>query len=263
MGGIIAHWASARHHCDDDESRAAAQRAAAAARLVVGIESGRTEVPDEMEPAVVPPTTERAHAIDAAHPAHPSPASRRSPIVQTVISTALLLSTLALFFGYWQILSAVDPHASVAVALAFTPTYGAYFVAVVWLLVRHRARRRSAVIVAASVALLDTAYTAYELSPGAVTSEALSSCIYTLILTLYVAAWGLARRQHRNWVNGLPIALLLAGVCQIGITPNLDPNWIVFWSLYVGAFAVGAVICWALDVKARNDEARETSRLLA
>ena len=219
---------------------------------------------DEREPAWAPPPVdvarplddERADGRDDDRADGRGRLSRRAPLVQVSISAALALATLIPFFGYWQALELVEGPAAVTVALIFTPFYGACFVASVWAMVRLRARRRLAVIVAAAVAVFDTAYTAYELSPVAAASAEISSGVYTLILTLYVAAWGLARRQHRNWVNGLPLALLVAGVCQIGITPNLEPSWFVFWTLYVGAFVAGCLICWALDVAARRDEAQ-------
>ena len=190
----------------------------------------------------------------------PRPVERRgfsdrfSPRTQGVISAVLMLSTLVVFFGYWQILMVIDPNQAPLFSVAFTVFYGVYFVVCVFFMARRQGSRRLAVIVAAIAAGVDIAYTAYEISPSAVETETMTGLAYTVILIVYVAAWGIARRQHRNWWNGLPLAMLVAGVCHLGVSPYLEPSWFSFWFLYVGAFTAGCVICWVLDATARRSE---------
>lgn len=180
--------------------------------------------------------------------------ARYSPQAQAAISAALLIPTMVLYFVWFRIPYPDDRALAAGIAAGFILIYSTYFVVVVGFVARNRQRRGKALPVAIVAAVVDTAYSWYTISPGALAPFLLDRVIFTLLVVIYVAAWGIARRQHRSWVIGLALATVVAGVCQIGIPMNYHylVDWWTEWALYTGVFAIGCLICWAFDVAGRR-----------
>ena len=190
---------------------------------------------------------------------HHAVLERYSPQVQAAVSAVLLVPTLVVFFVAWQVIPTIhDQQARGTGNALFTLVYSAYFVVVISFVARNPQLRVQALRVAIVAATVDTAYTWYDYSPGALGPVGLSHLIYALLCVAYVTAWGIARRQHRNWKIGVALATIVAGVCQF-VTP-IREGWLTAWALYVGAFVIGCLICLAFDVGIRFLEPeRQTS----
>ena len=74
---------------------------------------------------------------------------------------------------------------------------------------------------------------------------------------MYAAAWGIARRQHRKWVIGLPLGVVVVVVYLVCLyllsaTPSRAIHWLEWWEINVGSFVVVCLVCWAFDVAGRR-----------
>lgn len=72
----------------------------------------------------------------------------------------------------------------------------------------------------------------------------------TLAILLFVAAWGIARRQRPGWVFGLIPAGLLVWWSIYGAEHGFAAKggWFSFWLMSVGAFLGGCICCWLADL---------------
>lgn len=156
---------------------------------------------------------------------------------------AALLPTLAIY----------APIASFGrdfVGIAFLAA-GAYFLAVLALVARSPRRRRWALAIAAAALAVEASLLMFI---GG-TDMGLQAAIIIVIPIAYIAAWGVARRQHpRWWKVGLPLAAItvVAPIRIIGmewLTDNRMPL-LAGWALSPGVVALGCLICWAVDRRA-------------
>ena len=179
-----------------------------------------------------------------------------SPVAQTFLCTLFLLPTLWLFYTWWHVPVSDEATDSALAVAAFTLLQDLYLILVVALMSRDGRRRLLAVLVAGVVAAVDTALC---FLPQTSDTEMLAySIVYTLLITAYVAAWGIARRDHPYWRFGLPVAALVAGVGQIYFVVYFGiSTWWLSWAVNVGVFLLGCLICWALDVVGRRLAARQ------
>jgi hypothetical protein len=77
-----------------------------------------------------------------------------------------------------------------------------------------------------------------------------------IALMLFVASWGVARRRRATWRLGLvPTFAIAAAVTLLfqlswsnDLLGGLLLTWYVGWLLWVGAFVLGCLCCWAFDV---------------
>jgi hypothetical protein len=223
---------------------------------------------DEIDPTWPPParksapaeakvTPQASRAVSTAEPTTATPRvmarfiDQRPPGVQAAITAALVAPQLAMY-GALSAISVSDGHERAAIWGVFSLTYGIYFLSMLALTARDRRLMPWALLTGGVGVLVDTVFTWYVLSPLALATANAAGVVYTLVIVLYVGAWGIARRQHRNWVIGLPLTALFAGACQIGIYAQYGaPTWFAAWALYVGVFVVGCLVCWAFDAGSR------------
>jgi peptidoglycan biosynthesis protein MviN/MurJ (putative lipid II flippase) len=69
-------------------------------------------------------------------------------------------------------------------------------------------------------------------------------------MVLFVAAWGIARRQRATWAIGL---LPTAGVVALALWFYSSPMdqevvWLTIWVVDIGVLVGGCLLCWACDV---------------
>jgi hypothetical protein len=77
-----------------------------------------------------------------------------------------------------------------------------------------------------------------------------------LAILLFVAAWGIARREGK-WALGLiPAGLLVWWAIWYRETEFTgEAGWIGFWGMTVGIFIGGCLACWAADALTRSPAA--------
>jgi hypothetical protein len=76
-----------------------------------------------------------------------------------------------------------------------------------------------------------------------------------LSLVLFVASWGVARRRDPTWYFGLIPTVVIAVLTSLAYQLEWANaflgawllSWYVGWILWVGAFVVGCLCCWAFD----------------
>lgn len=199
---------------------------------------------DDVDPNWPPPRPKNAPTVRG-------PVNRLSPAVQSLVCGAFV----AVHLVVWLILygGAIPRGPDLTLALgAFTLAYGLAFAAILVFVCRDRGTLAWALSLAAIAVTIDTAFTWSHLPAESLEKPAGAGFVYTLVILMFVAAWGLARRQHRNWILGLPVALVVAAVCQADIYTNSGPTTAsAAWSLFVGAFAIGCLICWTFDLGGR------------
>jgi hypothetical protein len=193
-----------------------------------------------------------------AYDAPPTPTSgkrglleRYSPATQALISALLLIPTLVMYFANWS-LPAPDNDALFQVYFTgFVVIVDVYFVVVVALTARARASRIRALIVAGIVTVIDVALTfAWNLPYNLVYVLAVCN---TLIITAFVAAWGLARRQGWLWLTGLLPAVVVVGLAQIWWVPTHQvEHWYDSGAVNVGVVTLGCLFCWGVERLARG-----------
>lgn len=181
------------------------------------------------------------------------------PRVQTWCSAALLAPTLLNYFVN-DALKPFDPDNRSWGSSVHTALYALYFLAVLAVVARTPHRRVLALTVGSAAALSDLILTwilASRAYHDAFTPP-LRIAIWSAVLTCYVAAWGLARRNHDRWRIGLGVAAGVMVTLQV-IDYNVDYSgwylsWYLSWFFFPGTFVVGCLVCWAFDVNARLEQ---------
>lgn len=167
--------------------------------------------------------------------------------IQIYVVIGGLLPTLLMFGARDAVQQAVG-------WVAFVALYGVYLLAVIVVTARSQARRNWALLVAGAVLAIDLAQTWYATSPDTPKMTPAAFIVFRWSLTVgYVAAWGIARRLDARWLVGLP----LAAIAVIALLVPLDlfttyANWFQNWSVWIGVFVVGCLICWLLDASGRG-----------
>ena len=176
-------------------------------------------------------------------------------------SAALLLPTVVASFIRSTVVYQFDAGASSMFRpdvwnLALTAVTDGYFLVVVALLARTVRARVTAVLLGLVATALDLATLAlvYYTDYRGVT-QWISNVGSGVALVSFVAAWGVARRCRPAWILGMIptvlIAVLITLCYQLQWTTELLAEWLlrwyVGWGLWVGAFVLGCLCCWACE----------------
>jgi predicted benzoate:H+ symporter BenE len=176
-----------------------------------------------------------------------------SPAGQVGFVAAAIIPTIVLYVGYWFTPNPENPYLAAAELAVFCLLYGVYFVAIIRLVNRYPQRRSSVAAAAILTVLVDTAVScAPELPMFHITETALNIA-YVAITVAYVAVWGVARRQSKSWMFGLPFAAAVSWAAQFGLYQH--PGRSYWWeplTAFVGTFVVGCLICWGFDLLGRR-----------
>ena len=187
---------------------------------------------------------------------------RYSRAVQVGIVAAAIIPTIVLYVGYWLMPIPDNPYLNVAELAVFCLLYGAYFVAIIRLMNRYPQRRDLVWALAIVTVLVDTAVSCAPELPFVNIDGTLVNSAYVAITIAYVAVWGLARRQSKSWIFGLPFAAIVSWVAQFGVAGVglfLHPGgsyWWEPWTCFVGSFIIGCLFCWAFDLLGRRVKPR-------
>jgi hypothetical protein len=202
--------------------------------------------------APAPPGSE----LDGTAEAGEAPAglvNRYSPAGQAGFVAAAIIPTIVLYVGFWFTPVPENPYLSAAELAVFCLLYGVYFVGIIRLVNRYPRRRDSVWAAAILTVLVDTAVScAPELPMFHITETALNIA-YVAITVAYVAVWGVARRQSKSWMFGLPFAAAVSWAAQFGLYQH--PGRSYWWeplTAFVGTFVVGCLICWGFDLLGRR-----------
>ena len=180
--------------------------------------------------------------------------ARYSPRAQAAISAALLIPTMVLYFVWFQSLHIEKSWEAFPAMAGLALVLGLYFIVVVAVVTRIQSRKPRALLVAVVAVGLDTliGFLAGLPSDGA----RWVWLLHLLIVFVYAAAWGIARRQHRKWVIGLAVGVVVFVAyigCTVALLVETDAQpWLGWWLLNVGGFAVVCLTCWAFDVRGRR-----------
>lgn len=176
--------------------------------------------------------------------------TRLSPKTQAVTSASFLLPTLAFFA---PIVKDAD-FSGIAFAVS-----GVYFLAILAVVARSRRRRWQALFVAAVALAVEILGFVLVLDHNSLDDIGyLTMAVIVATPVGYVAAWGVARRQHPLWWRaGLPLAAVVvilplrAAVFAIwGANDAMLQSWWTWWLLWPATVALGCVVCWAVDARA-------------
>ena len=110
-----------------------------------------------------------------------------------------------MYFALFQIPYPDDPGRAVGITAGFFLVQGLYFIVVVAVVTRIRSRKPRALLVAAVAVVLDTLFTW-------LTGILLVVVIQVLMSFVYAPVWGIARRQHRKWMIGLALGVVIVAV---------------------------------------------------
>lgn len=166
---------------------------------------------------------------------------------QAMASALMLLPTVALYLPIARF-----GDASV---LAFWAS-GPYFLAVLAVVARSRRRRRWALPIAAMTFITEAAVL---LTVG--DDRALIMILFVTPIA-YVSAWGVARRREpRWWKVGLPLAAILVVLPLRAVSMAQwdavgDVAALTFWLSWPGVVALGCLVCWIADIRARHGRAQ-------
>lgn len=172
---------------------------------------------------------------------------RLPPKTQAVASAALALPTLAF---YAPIIKG-EGFSGLAFAVS-----GVYFLAVLAVVARSRRRRWQALVIAAATLAVEISVFVLVLDDNSMNDIGyLATAAVCALPTGYVAAWGVARRQHPMWWKaGLPLAavavilpLRAAAFAALGSNHTLVQSWWMWWLIWPAAVVLGCVVCWAVD----------------
>jgi hypothetical protein len=185
---------------------------------------------------------------------------RFSPATQAGISALLLIPTLVLYFANWSLPAPDNESLFQVYFTGFVAIVDVYFVVVVALTARGRAPRIRALIVAGIITVIDVAMTfAWNLPYD--NFVYVSAVCYTVIITVCVVAWGLARRQGWLWLIGLLPAVIVIGLAQIWWVPNHEvAHWYDSWVVNVGVFTLGCLLCWGVERLTRGSDRTAAER---
>ena len=179
--------------------------------------------------------------------------ARYSPRAQAAISAALLIPTMVMYFAWNHIPYPDDRGQAAGFNAGFALVQGTYLIVVVAVVTRIRSRMLRVLLVAAAAVVLDTLiYVLDTLFSLGLWAES----IHILLMFVYAAAWGIARRQHRKWVIGLALGLVIVvgyAACTSWLLVASDaPRWLHGWASQVGTFVVVCLVCWVCDVAGRR-----------
>ncbi|MDT5003270.1 MAG: hypothetical protein QOJ24_446 [Mycobacterium sp.] len=180
--------------------------------------------------------------------------NRYSPAGQVGFVAAAIIPTIVLYIGFWLIPVPENPYVSAAELAVFCLLYGVYFVGIIRLVNRDPQRRALVSAAAIVTVLVDTAVScAPELPMFYNIAATAVNIAYVAVTVAYVAVWGVARRQSRSWMFGLPFAAAVSWAAQFGLYQHPGRNY--WWeplTAFVGTFVVGCLICWGFDVLGRR-----------
>ena len=180
-----------------------------------------------------------------------------------MISAALIVPSLIAFGAVYNIKTFDSPWQPWWIFMALN----AYFVVCVALRARTDGRRAPAALLALSAAavygfvtspspvwglgaLLQTAMTNGAISWSDSSTYLLwASRVPALVIILYVAAWGLARRRNAAWGLGLAVTVVLVSLTTWYGETHWHPalGWFGLWLAEVGVLVLGCMVCWILD----------------
>lgn len=171
------------------------------------------------------------------------PNPRRASATEAAVSALLLAPTLPAYLFVWD----VEWSSPYAVWGLFA-WLGVYFVVVAAIFARSEARRWQAAGCAIAAVLLDRGLRALPVFELTEWSLGLFLMAWVGSMTLFVAAWGLARRMRRSWLLGLiPSAVVSVVVATLWYLSDSPATPAGYWLRDVGTFAVGCLLCWAFD----------------
>jgi hypothetical protein len=169
-------------------------------------------------------------------------ANRGSPVLQTMVSALLIVPTLPLYlfasgstsmWGAWASYFPVD----------------LYFVVVVGFWARFPNRRWAAVAFGIGGLFVDRGFVALgylALDAGAHQADWFLRASF-MALPLFVAAWGIGRRQHPLWLLGLIPAIAVAGLDAWLSTETSLNAGLGWWLLDITTFVAGCLFCWGFE----------------
>lgn len=181
-------------------------------------------------------------------------ANRRSAATQALVSAALLLPTAVIWYlrtlpWEWDWDGAVVGYYS----LAWTLVLDVYFVVVVAVLARNARCRVPAMLTAVVATVVDFGANAVLTFASYSQPVVWLDRVCTVVaLTLFVCAWGMARRRRPTWMIGLAptlvvMVLLTALYASSFLYDTFGNTWVVYWAVWVGAFVLGCLFCWGFD----------------
>lgn len=170
-------------------------------------------------------------------------ANRGSSILQSTISALLIVPTVPLY------LFASEPTTKWAAWASYFPVL-LYGIAVVGLWARFPHRRWPAVAFAIGGLFLDRGSVALgylAIDAGADKAQWFIAASY-ISLPMFVAAWGIARRQHPLWLLGLIPAIGAAGLdAWLSAETSINKPGLGWWAIDIGTFVVGCLCCWGFE----------------
>jgi hypothetical protein len=162
------------------------------------------------------------------------------------------------YFGYWLTPVPEKAYQDVAELAVFCLIYGVYFVGVISVVNKYPSRRASVLTAAILTVVADTVVSCCAELPDLHLRETAVNIAYVAITVAYVAVWGIARRQGKSWVFGLPLAAVVSWAAQFGLYQHAGRSyWWEPMTAFVATFVVGCLICWALDVLGRRASTRD------
>lgn len=213
-------------------------------------------------PLIIPPHSEGANwdearwrqdaELRAVKPEEPSAVqlprwfSRFSSQAQGWISAALLAPPLLIkVFGTQVIRPSLTREEWGIVWDFYTIAYGLYFLAVIAVVTRYRARLVPALSLGGAVVFLDIVLT---LGPDM--SWFANFVLFGVIVIGYVAAWGIARRQHHQWLWGLLVSAVACTAFRFLLYSSPIGGSLFLLAKWELTFLTGCLICLAFDVAA-------------
>ncbi len=190
------------------------------------------------------------------------------------MSAALLLPTIVAFFIRSTVVyqfagGGSSMFRSDVWNMALTAATDVYFIVVVAVRGRTTTTRITAALLGLLASMLDlvTLALVYYTDYGAVL-QWIGNAGSGLSLLLFVAAWGVARRRDSTWYFGMIPAVIIAVLTSLAYQLEWANavlgawllSWYVGWILWVGAFVVGCLCCWAFD--SRSPATRDASPAL-
>lgn len=194
-----------------------------------------------------------------------STTDRASSTTEAVVSAALVLPALIMWYlRLWAYDTDWSVDAIRMWSLAWTVVLGAYFVAVVAVRARTAARL-PAVVMAVAAMVLDVGGSALSWYASASGPAQWVDRILTVVtLVLFVAAWGVARRQTPKWVIGLAPALVIAIAVPVLTASDwlyiidIGAPWLAYTCVWIGSFLLGCLACWGFDAMGSSASSPET-----
>ena len=167
-----------------------------------------------------------------------------SPQRQIWVNAALLVPTFVLRLIMWFFVVPTATRDSWHVANEIhTVVYGMYFIGVIAMVTRGRARLYQALTAAGIVVALDIIFSWPRIT------GATGLLIFNIVCVGYVAAWGVARRCGRSWIWGLLLSVIVCTLFRSLIYSSDYYGPIPAWSAFELMFVIGCLLCWGIDGK--------------